>query len=63
MRGDRDHWRMQAGATQRLLVDARARRPWWERVAAVVSPARPPKSSVTAPAASPHSLRYVAPHP
>ena len=63
MRGDRDHWRNHAGATQRLLVDATAPRPWWKRVAALVGPARPPKSSVTAPAASSHSPRYVAPHP
>jgi len=61
MRGDRDHWRTHAGATQRLLVDATARRPWWKRVAALVSPARPPKSCAEAPAASPHSPRYVAP--
>ena len=59
--GERDHWRNHAGATQRLLVDATARRPWWKRVAALVSPTRSPKSCVTAPAASLHSPRYVAP--
>ena len=57
MRGDRDHWRTHAGATQRLLVDATARRPWWKRVAALVCPAASPKSCVT----PPHSPRYVAP--
>jgi len=55
MRGDRDHWRTYAGATQRLLVDATARRPWWKRVAALVRPAASPRSCATAPAASPHS--------
>ncbi len=30
---DRDRWRSQAEATQRLLSDATARRPWWKRLA------------------------------
>jgi excisionase family DNA binding protein len=29
---DRDHWRGQAEATQRMLTDATARRPWWKRL-------------------------------
>ena len=57
MRGDRDHWRTHAGATQRLLVDATARRPWWKRVAELVRPAASPRSG----ARPPHSPRYVAP--
>ena len=60
MRGDRDHWRNHAGATQRLLVDATARRPWWKRVTMLVNTS-PLKPSVMAPAASPHSPRYAAP--
>jgi hypothetical protein len=32
---DRDHWRTQAEAQQRLLADAtaKAQRPWWRRLA------------------------------
>jgi hypothetical protein len=32
---DRDHWRMQAEAQQRLVADAtaKAQRPWWRRLA------------------------------
>jgi hypothetical protein len=33
MRQDRDHWRTQAEATQRLLADATVNRPWWKRLA------------------------------
>src|SRR4029077_8419416 len=33
MRQDRDHWRTQAEATQRLLADATVKRPWWKRLA------------------------------
>jgi hypothetical protein len=32
-RVDRDRWRNAAEATQRLLADATARRPWWKRLA------------------------------
>jgi hypothetical protein len=32
-REDRDHWRTQTEATQRLLDDATAKRPWWKRLA------------------------------
>jgi transcriptional regulator with XRE-family HTH domain len=33
LRAERDGWRAQAEASQRLLVDQRDRRPWWRRLA------------------------------
>ena len=32
MAAQRDAWQHQAQATQRLLADATARRPWWKRL-------------------------------
>jgi excisionase family DNA binding protein len=33
LRTQRDKWQLQAEATQRLLLDATAQRPWWRRLA------------------------------
>jgi hypothetical protein len=33
MRKDRNHWRTQADATQRLLAEGTAKRPWWKWLA------------------------------
>jgi hypothetical protein len=33
MKAQRDKWQVQAEATQRLLLDATAKRPWWRRIA------------------------------
>jgi hypothetical protein len=33
MKAQRDKWQLQAEATQRLLADATAKRPWWRRLA------------------------------
>jgi hypothetical protein len=33
MKAQRDKWQGQAEATQRLLADATAKRPWWRRLA------------------------------
>jgi hypothetical protein len=32
MKAQRDKWQGQAEATQRLLADATAKRPWWRRL-------------------------------
>lgn len=32
LRDDRDHWRTQAEAANRLLTDQRVRVPWWKRL-------------------------------
>ena len=36
MRQDRDHWRVHAGRL--ALADARARQPWWRRLAGLPTP-------------------------
>ena len=39
MRQDRDHWRVHAGRL--ALADARARQPWWRRLAGLPNLAKP----------------------